>query len=39
MKLTQMAMRSSRLTLSAAALILIGGIVAFVGFPRRKNRR
>lgn len=37
MKLTQMAMRSSRLTLSAAALILIGGIVAFVGFPSQEE--
>ncbi|WIX07928.1 efflux RND transporter permease subunit [Xanthomonas oryzae] len=37
MKLTQMAMRSSRLTLFAAALILIGGIVAFVGFPSQEE--
>ncbi|QBG88798.1 efflux RND transporter permease subunit [Xanthomonas oryzae] len=37
MKLTQMAMRSSRLTLFAAALMLIGGIVAFVGFPSQEE--
>ncbi|AUJ12172.1 acriflavin resistance protein [Xanthomonas oryzae pv. oryzae] len=37
MKLTQMAMCSSRLTLFAAALILIGGIVAFVGFPSQEE--
>ncbi|TWR34373.1 efflux RND transporter permease subunit, partial [Xanthomonas vasicola] len=37
MKLTQMAMRSSRLTLFAAAMILIGGIVAFLGFPSQEE--
>ncbi|WP_019304693.1 efflux RND transporter permease subunit, partial [Xanthomonas oryzae] len=37
MKLTQMAMRSSRLTLFAAALILIGCIVAFLGFPSQEE--
>jgi len=37
MKLTQVAMSSSRLTLFAAAMILIGGIVAFVGFPSQEE--
>ncbi|WP_372376296.1 efflux RND transporter permease subunit [Xanthomonas axonopodis pv. cajani] len=37
MKLTQMAMRSSRLTLFAAAMILIGGIAAFLGFPSQEE--
>ncbi|MEQ7867535.1 efflux RND transporter permease subunit [Xanthomonas sp. WHRI 8393] len=37
MMLTRMAMRSSRLTLFAAVMILLGGIVAFVGFPSQEE--
>ncbi|WP_022973985.1 efflux RND transporter permease subunit, partial [Xanthomonas maliensis] len=37
MKLTDWALRSSRLTLFAALLILVGGVVAFLGFPSQEE--
>ncbi|MCC4610006.1 efflux RND transporter permease subunit [Xanthomonas campestris] len=37
MTLTRMAMSSSRLTLFAAVMILVGGIVAFLGFPSQEE--